>query len=124
MVLGLRQIRGSPAARLALSYTNASRGFITPGVSCAAGRRLKGGGRGREAAARQCACGCPLRRDESGSPGTDEGCGLSGRQQAEAFCRVNRAQPTHAPAVSAAQRGWTALLKTRINLLDKTPLII
>jgi len=24
-----------------------------------------------------------------------EGCGLFGRQQAEAFCRVNRAQPTN-----------------------------
>ena len=39
-----------------------------------------------------------------------EGCGLPGRQQAEAFCRVNRAQPRAAPAVSAARRGWAALL--------------
>jgi len=43
-----------------------------------------------------------------GLPQPPEGCGASVRQQAEAFCRVNRAQPTHAPAVSAAQRGWTA----------------
>jgi len=28
-----------------------------------------------------------------GSSRTCEGCGVSGRQQAEAFCRVNRAQP-------------------------------
>ena len=37
---------------------------LTPGVSCAAGRRVKGGGRWQEAAARQCACGRPLERKE------------------------------------------------------------
>jgi len=36
----------------------------TPGVSCAAGRRLEGGGRRAEAAARQCACGRPVERQE------------------------------------------------------------
>jgi len=30
------------------------------GVSCAAGGRVKGGGRRQEAAARQCACGRPM----------------------------------------------------------------
>jgi len=35
---------------------------------------------------------------------------LSCCQQAGALCRVNRAQPTHAPAVSAAQRGCAANL--------------
>jgi len=39
-----------------------------------------------------------------------EGCALSCCQQAGALCRVNRAQPTHAPAVSAAQRGCAANL--------------
>jgi len=34
----------------------------TPGVSRAAGRRVEGGGRGQEAAARQCAYGRPLER--------------------------------------------------------------
>ena len=33
------------------------------------------------------------------------GCALSSRQQAEAFCRVNRTQPQDAPAASAAPRG-------------------
>jgi hypothetical protein len=37
---------------------------LTPGVSCAAGRRLKGKGRRQEAAARQCACGRPIDREE------------------------------------------------------------
>ena len=35
-------------------------------VSCAAGRRLKGGGQREEAAARQCACGRPLECEEHG----------------------------------------------------------
>jgi len=34
-----------------------------------------------------------------------EGCALLGCQQAVAACRVNRAQPTDAPAASAARRG-------------------
>ena len=44
-----------------LQATNCRR---TPGVSCAAGGRLKGGGRGAEAGARQCACGRPLKDRE------------------------------------------------------------
>jgi len=38
---------------------------LTPAVSCAAGRRVQGGGRQAEAGARQCACGRPLKREES-----------------------------------------------------------
>jgi len=33
-------------------------------VSCAAGGRVEGGGHGREAAARQCACGRPVKCQE------------------------------------------------------------
>jgi len=35
---------------------------LTPGVSCAAGRRVRRGGPRHEAAARQGACGRPMRR--------------------------------------------------------------
>ena len=37
---------------------------LTPGVSCAAGRRVKGGGRRQEASTRQCACGRPVEPEE------------------------------------------------------------
>jgi len=39
-----------------------ARGRRTPGVSCAAGRRVKGGGQRHETGARQCACGRPVER--------------------------------------------------------------
>ena len=47
----------------------------TPGVSCAAGRCVEGGGRRQEAAARQCACGRRLERHGFRSPGTAGGWG-------------------------------------------------
>jgi len=93
----------------------------TPGVSCAAGGRVERGGRRYEAAARQCACGRPLEHRESGLPEAPEGWGMWGRQQAVAFCRVDRAQLRDAPAASVARPGWVADLFSELLLYLARP---
>ena len=46
------------------------------------------------------------------------GCALSGRQQAVACCRMNRAQPKDAPAASAARPGWTAAAFVHLDAIS------
>ena len=81
---------------------------LTPGVSCAAGRRGERGGRRHEVGARQCACGRPLERQKCWVAADGWRLGGSVLGEAGVDCRVNRAQPRDAPAASAAQPGWGA----------------
>ena len=54
-------------------------GGPTPGVSCAAGRRVEGGGRRREPAASKLRAADPWNARSVGLSRTAEGCGFSGR---------------------------------------------